>query len=171
MRNVWIGWMAWAMLAPTSQAGLPLKKPQGKPKIAAIITEWRQFAHADVLDAARKRIATAVRCHHLVARTADRQDVPAVMGRIRCCTDYGLLGDADFVIENVTEDWNVKQNVYGELERSCHAQCVFAANTSAIMIMNIYRQAIPQFATTVICILGTAVKIIQVMLIPMFQDS
>jgi hypothetical protein len=31
------------------QAGLPLKKPEGTPKIAAVVTEWRQLSHADVI--------------------------------------------------------------------------------------------------------------------------
>jgi 3-hydroxybutyryl-CoA dehydrogenase len=39
-----------------------------------------------------------------------------------------------FVIENVTEKWEIKQKVYVQLDAICPKPCIFAANTSAIPI-------------------------------------
>lgn len=48
--------------------------------------------------------------------------------------DYERLATADFVIENITENWDLKKKVYPELDRICPPHVVFAANTSAISI-------------------------------------
>jgi 3-hydroxybutyryl-CoA dehydrogenase len=60
-----------------------------------------------------------------------------ILGRIRVFTDYAVLREADFVIENVTERIGVKAEVYRRLDAICPPQCVFAANTSAIPITRI----------------------------------
>jgi 3-hydroxybutyryl-CoA dehydrogenase len=52
-------------------------------------------------------------------------------------TDYGSLQDADFVIENVTEKWEVKRPVYAQLDAVCPEHCVLASNTSCIPITRI----------------------------------
>jgi 3-hydroxybutyryl-CoA dehydrogenase len=48
--------------------------------------------------------------------------------------DLDGLGDVEFVIENITEDWDLKKEIYPVLDRVCPAGAVFAANTSAIPI-------------------------------------
>jgi len=48
--------------------------------------------------------------------------------------DYGLFRGVDFVVENVTEDWETKREVYEEIDPLCPAHCVFAVNTSVISI-------------------------------------
>ena len=60
-----------------------------------------------------------------------------ILARIKVSTDYEVLRDADFVIENVTEKFEVKTEVYRRLDAICPPQCVFAANTSAIPITRI----------------------------------
>jgi 3-hydroxybutyryl-CoA dehydrogenase len=60
-----------------------------------------------------------------------------VLGRIQVSGDYGVLKEADFVIENVTEQVAAKTEVYRRLDAICSPQCVFAANTSAIPITRI----------------------------------
>jgi len=50
------------------------------------------------------------------------------------------LADAapcDFIVENVTEDWNVKKQVYAQLEQLMPPQVCFGANTSCISITQI----------------------------------
>lgn len=63
-----------------------------------------------------------------------KADHAGILSRISATTDYRDLADVDFVVENVTEDWDTKEAVYRELDRHCPARCVFAANTSAIRI-------------------------------------
>ena len=64
-------------------------------------------------------------------------DPQEVLVRIEVSTDYGVLREADFVIENVTEKIEIKRQVYTQMEAACPAHCIFAANTSAIPITRI----------------------------------
>lgn len=57
-----------------------------------------------------------------------------IMDRITFTTNYEELRDADFVIENVVENWMVKEKVYRQIDTICSERCVFGANTSAISI-------------------------------------
>jgi len=56
------------------------------------------------------------------------------VARIECTIDYLRLSDVDFVVENTTERWSVKADVYPRLDRICRAECILSANTSAISI-------------------------------------
>ncbi len=60
-----------------------------------------------------------------------------VLDRITFTTDYELLHEVDFVIENVTESWSVKAKVYPKLDNICSKESVFAVNTSTIPITRI----------------------------------
>lgn len=91
----------------------------------------------DVADAplarARDQIARNVRFRALFRRDAS-EPADTVLARIQFTTDYGALAGADFVIENVTERWAVKQQVWPRMDAICPPQCIFAADTSAIPI-------------------------------------
>jgi 3-hydroxybutyryl-CoA dehydrogenase len=52
-------------------------------------------------------------------------------------TDLQDVASCDFIIENVTEDWAVKQPVYEELDRVTPPEVCFGANTSCISITQI----------------------------------
>lgn len=95
----------------------------------------------DVADAtlatARDLIRQNVRLQNMLKRGAVNMSADAVLENIKCSTDYGILNDVDFVIENVTEKWSIKQEVYKIIDGICPARAVFAANTSAISITRI----------------------------------
>jgi 3-hydroxybutyryl-CoA dehydrogenase len=61
-------------------------------------------------------------------------DADEVMAKITGGTELGLLADAEIVIENITESWELKSAVYPELDRVCRPDAIFVANTSAIPI-------------------------------------
>ncbi|MFF2807046.1 3-hydroxyacyl-CoA dehydrogenase family protein [Streptomyces sp. NPDC058000] len=88
----------------------------------------------DVLDAAATRIRTELRASRLLGAGKDTIDADQALQAITFTTDYADLGDVSFVIENVTENWDIKQQVYPLLDTVCPAPCIFAANTSAIPI-------------------------------------
>jgi len=92
---------------------------------------------AAALDKARAELARAIRFHHMLRPGAQKQNAPEVLGRITFSLDLAALAEADFVIENVTEAWAVKQPVYAALDEVCGAAAIFAANTSAIPITQI----------------------------------
>lgn len=61
-------------------------------------------------------------------------DADEVLARITGGTELGLLAGAQIVIENITENWELKSGVYRELDRVCRPDAIFVANTSAIPI-------------------------------------
>jgi 3-hydroxybutyryl-CoA dehydrogenase len=83
-----------------------------------------------ILARAREQIRRNARMGRLLASGAPLFDAE----RLHCTTDYEDLADADFVIENVTEKWELKQEAYARLDAVCRENVVFAANTSAISI-------------------------------------
>jgi 3-hydroxyacyl-CoA dehydrogenase len=55
-------------------------------------------------------------------------------GLVTGSVDKGVFADADFVIEAVFEDLNVKKQVWAELEKVVGPQCVLATNTSSLPV-------------------------------------
>ncbi|WP_156754865.1 3-hydroxyacyl-CoA dehydrogenase family protein [Actinokineospora pegani] len=64
-------------------------------------------------------------------------DLGATLDEVEFTTDYDALAAADFVVENVTEDWEVKRHIYPRIDRICRPGVVFAVNTSAISITRV----------------------------------
>jgi 3-hydroxybutyryl-CoA dehydrogenase len=86
---------------------------------------------------ARTEIERSVWMIPLVRPTAERPAPAEVTGRIRFTTELKELADAGFVVENITERWDLKREVYGELDRLCSPDTPFGVNTSAIPITKV----------------------------------
>jgi 3-hydroxybutyryl-CoA dehydrogenase len=56
------------------------------------------------------------------------------LGRLSFTTDLGALGSCDLVIEAVTEDLEIKNRLWGELDALCQPHAIFASNTSSLTI-------------------------------------
>ncbi|HEX8475519.1 MAG TPA: 3-hydroxyacyl-CoA dehydrogenase NAD-binding domain-containing protein [Pyrinomonadaceae bacterium] len=91
----------------------------------------------DVLSRAKREIKNNLRLQSLFKKDASKEPTDEVLQRIRFTLDYGELKDVDFVIENVTEKWEMKRGVYERLDEVCAEHAVYAANTSAIPITRI----------------------------------
>ncbi len=91
----------------------------------------------DILEHAKDEIRENVRLQSLFGKRDATQTPDEVLGRILFCTAGQQLTDVDFVVENVTERWEIKKEVYAQLDAVCPERCVFAANTSAIPITRI----------------------------------
>ena len=91
----------------------------------------------EVLARARREVAQGLRFQGLFGKGGKRADSAEVLGRIEFTTGLDALAGADFVVENVTEKWEVKREVYERIDPVCPDHCVFAANTSAIPITRI----------------------------------
>jgi 3-hydroxybutyryl-CoA dehydrogenase len=87
-----------------------------------------------VLDRARGQIKQGLRLSRLLRRGETKTNSEEAWRRILFTTDAALLREADFVIENVTEKWDVKKEVYQRVDAICPAHTILAANTSAIPI-------------------------------------
>ncbi|MGB0694797.1 MAG: 3-hydroxyacyl-CoA dehydrogenase family protein [Rhodospirillaceae bacterium] len=90
-----------------------------------------------LLDQAGAAIRQAVRFARMFDKSAPVHDPDEVMGRIELTTGYDSMGDVDFVVENVTEDWQIKKPIYATLDQACPDHAVFAANTSCIPVTKI----------------------------------
>jgi 3-hydroxybutyryl-CoA dehydrogenase len=61
-------------------------------------------------------------------------DRDATLGRLSFVTDIAALGDCDIIIEAVTEDLDLKNGMWKELDGLCPAPTIFASNTSSLTI-------------------------------------
>ena len=81
------------------------------------------------LDSAKSRI---------LANLKDLGDDPSAVERVHPVADIaGAVGDAQFVVEAVSEDLPLKQKIFAEIERYAPAGAILASNTSVIPITSI----------------------------------
>lgn len=64
-------------------------------------------------------------------------DADAVLAKISVGVGADSVAKADVIIENVTENWDIKRAVYRELDAACGPDTVFVVNTSAIPITKV----------------------------------
>jgi 3-hydroxybutyryl-CoA dehydrogenase len=64
-------------------------------------------------------------------------DADAVVSRITIGVGADAMAKADVVIENVTENWDIKREVYEALDAACKPEAIFIVNTSAIPITKV----------------------------------
>jgi 3-hydroxybutyryl-CoA dehydrogenase len=89
------------------------------------------------LAAAREEIARSVRLAPLVRPGMPARDPAEVTGRITFTRDLAELRRVDYLVENVTEDWEIKRPLYRELDSVCGPEVPFGVNTSAIPITRV----------------------------------
>lgn len=90
----------------------------------------------EILKRGREEVIKNLRFQRLFTKAA-QEDINTIVDHITFTTDYAPFRDADFVIENATEKWSIKQGIYERLNEVCPPHCVLAANTSAISITRI----------------------------------
>jgi 3-hydroxybutyryl-CoA dehydrogenase len=66
---------------------------------------------------------------------AEQADADAVRGRIQGTTDYGDLADCDLLIEAITEDLGLKQEMWKEVDGIVQNGAFFATNTSSLPVI------------------------------------
>jgi 3-hydroxybutyryl-CoA dehydrogenase len=90
-----------------------------------------------ILQQARAELQKNLRFARMFNKSPDQEGISETLARIVFTTDYHLLGEADFVVENVVEKLDVKSQVYPQLDAICPSHCIFAANTSCISITHL----------------------------------
>lgn len=88
-----------------------------------------------ILANARATIARNCRMSRMMGGPA--LDADAILARITTAEGVPAVAKAEYVIENVTENWAIKQTVHAELDEVCGPDTVIIANTSAIPITRI----------------------------------
>jgi 3-hydroxybutyryl-CoA dehydrogenase len=89
------------------------------------------------LERAQEEIRKNLRFQGMFQKGAKKEDPEVVLGRIQFTTDFEALSEADFVVENATEKWAIKKEIYPRIDAICPAHAVFAANTSCIPVTKI----------------------------------
>jgi 3-hydroxybutyryl-CoA dehydrogenase len=101
--------------------------------ISAVVVDISQ----DILERARTEVLNNVRVVPLLSKTLPRITKEEARQRMVLTTNLEEVAWCDFIIENVTEDWNVKQPLYEKLDRVVPEEICFGANTSCISITQI----------------------------------
>ena len=60
-----------------------------------------------------------------------------VLSRISGTTDMELAEDCDLIIEAAIENMSIKKQIFGELDRICKPETIFATNTSSLSITEV----------------------------------
>jgi len=79
------------------------------------------------------------RVEGIIAKWQDKgkisQDEGAkVLARITPTDIYDAFGDVDLVVEAALEDFNIKKQVFQDLDKVCKKECIFSTNTSSIPV-------------------------------------
>jgi len=61
-------------------------------------------------------------------------DRDAALGRIESVTDRARMADCDFIVEAATEKFEIKTEIFRDLDRLARAEVILASNTSSISI-------------------------------------
>jgi 3-hydroxybutyryl-CoA dehydrogenase len=91
----------------------------------------------EILKKAVQEIRKNIRFLGFFDKSEKIDDPEGILEKITFSTDYELFKEVDFVIENVTEKWEIKRDVFTLIDGICPDHCVFASNTSAIPITRI----------------------------------
>lgn len=86
------------------------------------------------LERARTEITKAVRFAPMFSKTLPKISAADALARVTFSTSLEAAASCEFIIENVTEDWAVKQPVYRQLDQLVPPGVCFGANTSCISI-------------------------------------
>ena len=89
----------------------------------------------ETLRAAEKRMRTGYKFIKMMRK--DFPPLDELLSRIEFRHEYGDFEPVEAVIENVTEDYEIKERVYKELNSECREDILFGVNTSCIPITRI----------------------------------
>lgn len=93
--------------------------------------------HEETFDVCKQNIKNSVRMMNFMNKQEKKLDYNEIMSHISFSTDYSCFSDCDIIIENVTENIDVKKEVYINLENVCKEDCIYLVNTSCISITKI----------------------------------
>ena len=101
--------------------------------ISAVVVDISE----DILKRAQTEVLNNVRVVPMFSKTLPRITREEALQRMVLTTDLKDVASCDFIIENVTEDWDIKKPVYEFLDRVVPPEVCFGANTSCISITQI----------------------------------
>ena len=91
----------------------------------------------EILDCAQASVLNNIRTAPLLSKSLPRVTRDEAMQRMVWTTRLEDVAPCDFIVENVTEDWALKQAVYRQLDRIAPPEVCFGVNTSCISITQV----------------------------------
>jgi len=102
---------------------------------------WLLDAHAETLNSAKDRVRANLVNMAGQGVTFD-SDTDLILDRIQTARDLAIAcADADFVFEAVSENLDLKQRIFADLDHLCRPDTVLCSNTSVISITEIAERA------------------------------
>lgn len=89
------------------------------------------------LTVAKSEIMKNIRFAPLFLKTIPAQSSEQAEKLIRLSTKIESVKDCEFVIENVTEDWAIKEQIYDKLNELTSSEVCYGVNTSCISITKV----------------------------------
>jgi len=87
-----------------------------------------------VLNQVKDNFIKNIRLQMMFNKDLGQIDPHDIVKKVTFTVDQGSLAGVQYVIENVTEKWSVKEEVFLQIDKICPRECIFASNTSAIPI-------------------------------------
>lgn len=88
----------------------------------------------EALARAPHTIRQNIRNYKMISPTLNSWNIKDIISRITFTDRYDGFEEASWVIENTTEDWEVKSTVFKELGEVCSSEAMFGVNTSCLSI-------------------------------------
>lgn len=89
------------------------------------------------LEKTKEEIHRNVRFAAMMQPGTEAADPDEVVAEITFTTKFDALANVEFLVENVIEKWEVKEEVYRAIDSLVQKECIFAVNTSAISITRV----------------------------------
>ncbi|GMQ64806.1 3-hydroxyacyl-CoA dehydrogenase family protein [Vallitalea maricola] len=90
----------------------------------------------NVLEEAKKQIIRDYRFQGMYGKKCE-DTIQNILGRITFTTQLENVEMCEYIIENVTENWEIKKNVYLQLNKICNDNTIYAVNTSCFSITRV----------------------------------
>jgi 3-hydroxybutyryl-CoA dehydrogenase len=87
-----------------------------------------------ILARSREKIKRTLKSLKITNKEFAACSIEEILSRIQFATTYDGFANASFVLENITENYEFKKELFGELGGRCHPGAIFGSNTSCISI-------------------------------------
>ena len=89
------------------------------------------------LEIAKSEILKNIRFAPLLLKNSPKLSKQEAEQKLKLTLDINEITSCEFIIENVTEDWKVKEDVYKQLDKIAGEDVCFGCNTSCISITKV----------------------------------
>lgn len=89
------------------------------------------------LEKAKSEVLQNIRFAPLFLKNSPKLSREEAEQRLKLTSDINEIAQSDFIIENVTEDWEIKEKVYKQLDEITSPDVCFGCNTSCISITKV----------------------------------